>query len=494
MDAARVIPVPPQRNRFSDPWYVPPRVRHRSLAESRNRILYSPLREAASDGIGHAFGTMNAEVGAALRLGLAYTHRVASYGSLTRNDSDRFAVENFFGWGIGETERTRVRETFCSSSYDGFHMSCQPCESVTGNKTWPPVDIQRVVEIPMNLTYKRRRCSETDPEEFKMQCVQEVRDFVQEHNETNTIFQMPVESCGNSPVDRLIDPRTKSFFFHKYWDLHSKPKGNASNTMESVPSKPRMIIDDQLQGKSDGILRRRVLKFREDSLVIAVHARRGDFFEVKRDMISCRSFGVTIRQLMKIVHEHGGVFSKLPVSVYIYSEGKAKPGFTRVGHDVRLMTRDFVDSDGVVREAEWIEQVIRGSGEHQNKDGGSGSDGRSDVDLFKNGLEVNLRIASDTLESMHEMIAADVFIGSNSALGKFVVSTLSRGGLHLFPIRAVPQPNDWRCCVAPLIPQSGDLLRPEHAREFWGAYADANEESVRRAWRSNRRRRRRDPI
>lgn len=476
VNISQVVAVPSHFNRFNSPWYVPLRVQLRSLVESRNRILYSPLRQSASDGIGHAFGIMNAEVGAALRLGLSYSHRIASYGSISNIDKN--AVEDFFGWGFGEIERSAYRETFCASSFNGLYAACQTCDRTVTNKSFPHIQPRRVVQIPANLTYSRRLCGETDLDELKLRCVLDVREFVRRNNEPNTIFQMPLETCAQSPVDRYPDPATKAFFFHKYWDLHGRgnamphPKAALSNAQGN--SEGRVSFDRfRIPHPSHPI--RRVVAFWEDHLIIAVHARRGDFFEVKRDMVSCKAFGVSIRETMRIVQNQGGVFSHLPVAIYMYSEGRAKPGIAHMGHDIRKMTRDFVDSDGKVRDAKWVEAMIRGSGE--------------DSFEFKNGLEVHLRIATDTLQSMHEMVAADVFFGSHSALGRYVVGTLFRGGLHLLPQKAIIKPFDWRCCTIPFSSKSGTLHGPQHAVEYWKAYVRANENSVMKVWRSRRRRR-----
>ena len=48
-------------------------------------------------------------------------------------------------------------------------------------------------------------------------------------------------------------------------------------------------------------------------------------------------------------------------------------------------------------------------------------------------IKVELRVAADTLQSLHEMIAADVFIGSNSGLSTHVVGSISRGAMQLLP-------------------------------------------------------------
>jgi hypothetical protein len=83
-------------SRFDVPWdYVKP-LRAKTPTESNNRYLYSPTAPSSTDGIGHAMAQVNAEITTALTLGITYTHRVSSFGSLTL-DENSSAVEEFFG-------------------------------------------------------------------------------------------------------------------------------------------------------------------------------------------------------------------------------------------------------------------------------------------------------------------------------------------------------------------------------------------------------------
>lgn len=461
VDANRLRHVPILANRFNSPWYLPPRTRHRSLKQSRNRVLYSSIRERAGDGIGHAFGTMNAEVNVAFRLGLAYTHRVATYGSITRNDD--MVVENLFGWGNGEIPRTFIRETFCSSWYDGKPSSCQVCEAVKKNESYPDIAFNAVVEIPDNLTFTRGWCGMPK----SAACQDYLHGYLQRNNDPNTIFQMPLERCDRSPVDTYIDQIARGFFFHKYWDHHGSDRRFSKKRPTERDGLPRLGISK----------RRKKLPFREDELVVTMHARRGDFFHVKREMISIQTFGRILRQVMRVVQKEGGIFAELPVSVNVYSEGTKKHGVKNMGHDIALMTKQFVDSDGKVRDEEWIKHELRNGSDTEEVREGIKSTAE---ELFRNGLKVKLHVATDTIMALHEMISSDVFIGSHSALGKHIVSSLSRGGVHFMPYSLASYEEE--CCHASFDGKSGDVEDYEKVHRFWKAYAAANKKSASRAF------------
>lgn len=82
-------------SRFLAPWQDVPHLKLPTLNQARHRVLYSPLRIVGSEGIGHGFATKNMEVTAAIRLGLAYTHRRPVFGSLSLNNP--MIMEEFFG-------------------------------------------------------------------------------------------------------------------------------------------------------------------------------------------------------------------------------------------------------------------------------------------------------------------------------------------------------------------------------------------------------------
>lgn len=72
-----------------------PRVYAKTLEQAQGRVLFSTLEAEMSDDVGHGFTVLKVEIPTALKLGLAYTHRVGFYGSPSEGNRD--AVENMFG-------------------------------------------------------------------------------------------------------------------------------------------------------------------------------------------------------------------------------------------------------------------------------------------------------------------------------------------------------------------------------------------------------------
>ncbi|PXF46915.1 hypothetical protein BWQ96_03253 [Gracilariopsis chorda] len=487
--ASKIRQVPATSNRFDNPWYVHKRVRFPTLEESRYRVLYSPLRGVASDGLGHNSGVMNAEIGIALRLGLTYTHRVSLYGSLTRDNPN--AVENFFGWGHGQIPREFIRESFCKSSGNFSRAKCQPCEGLKSNSSFHEMKFHHLVEIPYNLTYGRMWCSRSgSPLHESSNCMKQANDFVERHNQPYTIFQMPLDTCASNPVDSFFDPVTRAYLFNQYWDRHGSRSRYSTEDDEKKSS---------VRFTKEGIpllratVRRRPISYPEHALNIAIHARRGDFFmETRRSMVSTAAFGRTVRDFMTIVQKQGGVFSRMPVIVHLYSEGINVKGSKYGGHDVSGMAKSYKDSDGTDRDAGWVTKVIRGIGlsepEVQSSVNSTSASRKNAprLSLFPGGLKVQLHIATNTLQSLHEMIAADMFIGSASGMSMHVVATMSRG-VHLVPSFLTTYSGE--CCHSAFDPQNGGLHDPQSVAKFWKAFTFANEASATRAYYLYKRRR-----
>lgn len=475
-------------NRFDNPWYVQKRVRFPTLEESRYRVLYSPLRGVASDGLGHNAGVMNAEIGTALRLGLAYTHRVSLYGSLTRDNPN--AVENFFGWGHDQIPREFIRESFCRTSGNFSRAKCQPCEGLKTNSSFNEMKFRHLVEIPYNLTYGRMWCSRSgSPIHESSNCMKQTNDFINRYNHSHTIFQMPLDTCANNPVDSFFDPVTRAYLFNQYWDRHGSRSRYSTADDEKKPN-------IRFTGKGIPLLRAAVrrgpIRYPEHALNIAIHARRGDFFtETRRSMVSTAAFGRTVRDFMTVVQKQGGVFSRMPVIVHLYSEGVNVKGARYGGHDVSGMAKSYKDSDGSDRDAGWVTKVIRGVGlsepEAQNSTNSTGASGNiaPRFSLFPGGLKVKLHIATNTIQSLHEMISADMFIGSASGMSMHVVATMSRG-VHLLP--SFLRTYNGECCHSAFDPQTGTLHDRQSVAKFWKAFAYANEASATRAYYLNKRR------
>lgn len=453
-----------------------------TLSESRNRILYSGVREAVSDGLGHGMCTANADIATALRLGLTYTHRVAKYGSLVsqqladelRGESpgrgpiaglseEVGKVEAFFAWGVGEVPREAVQEVACPVSGDlrSDLGRCKLCLGGKGGAGAGGLVVERVVEIPMQLSYYWPR---TPTSELN----RSLERFLKQNAGPNVVFHMPRKLCDRSPAYSRFDRRSRTWFFHKYWDAHRR-----------FGVEGRMRIGGTVRlyregwGKSlkiPGVPKRdRLQRLKEFEVTVAVHARRGDFFMVGRPMVRTRDFVKVVRRVMKVVVERNDTFSRMPVAVIVYSEGKPKEGLGEaVGHDVARLTRDYHDADGRVMNSSEVGFMLRENG-----------DGLGNV--FPNGVRVELRVSQDTLLCLHEMVAADVFVGSMSGMSLHLVGSLSRGAMMVLPAR-VEEASEWYGHVkfeyGGLIGE-GEL---ELMKAYWEVYAKANEASARRAF------------
>lgn len=456
-------------NRFDHTWNLPKRVYLPNLKESAYRILYSPLREMAGDGIGHAFASMNAEVGAAIRFNLTYTHRIATYAALTEDDKQ--SVENLFAWGNNHIPRTFIRQHYCKTGYTGGPFSCQLCHGVRKRKRFSPLKLKHIVIIPENLTYVRTNppCVPPNPPVI---CAEILNTFLQRNNKPYTLFQMSPRLCRRTPVDNYIDPKARSYFFHQYWDHHGSRRLTkiTANARASVRRETTAIPLIRITS------RRRPIQFHQHQLVFAIHARRGDFFQVNRHMVSVAKFASIIRQVMSVVQAHGGIFSKLPVSINIYSEGQPKKGYESIGHDVSAMTDIFLDSDGKERSSKWIRETILGKTSSDNEK--NSTENPTYGELFPNGLEVRMHVSTKTITVIHHMVAADVFIASDSAMGKYIVSSLSRG-IHLHPSKLIWFKNE--CCQVPFDAKSAQVTDIKILQKFWRAFVEAHKASVTRA-------------
>lgn len=208
-------------------------------------------------------------------------------------------------------------------------------------------------------------------------------------------------------------------------------------------------------------------RLRGDELTIAVHARRGDFFREGRPMISVRAFARVVRRVVDVVNGVDGVFARMGVMVNVYSEGGAVNG--SVGHDVGLHSKVFRDADGGVLSRGEVRRVFL-----DEEVDGLGK-------VFRNGLRVELRVSEDTVECLHEMIAADVFVGSKSGMSLHVVGSLSRGAMQILPVRSEEE-SEWRGVVL-FDGRSGHVARAEveRMRRYWREFEIWNEDSARMA-------------
>lgn len=152
-----------------------------------------------------------------------------------------------------------------------------------------------------------------------------------------------------------------------------------------------------------------VISYDSSSVSIAVHIRRGDFFKHNRTLIPDAVYA----SLICYVKESLDRAADAPVAaiVHIYSEGvsvgKAK------AHDISKMFPIYVTEKG----------AYAGNGHWSGL-----LKSHCPNSIF---LPGKMHIASDTITSLHDMISADVFIGSRSGFSAHLVGNLARGILLL---------------------------------------------------------------
>lgn len=452
---------PAEVNRFEVPWLLLPRVETRSFAESGHRILYSPIKEKASGGIGHGMTVLNAELSTALNLGLSYTHRLGIYGTISQERPT--AIEDLFGWGVGEVPRRFIEKEVCIveriTHKQPPETGAERCPVCTAIREDSNVPVRNIVEISASLSYGCVSCHSRQLA---------VIDFMHAHGKNNTIFQMSPTKCDWCPKSPDFSLSYR-FFYWKYWDLHE------NKTFGSLPSSGRKLEGQQW---APPVTRREPINLSEQELVIAIHARRGDFFkEKKRRMVPGKVFATVVKTAMDVIHKVGGVFSEMPVAVILYSEGRRQTGAIGDMHEQAVMDHEFVDTDAQVREASWFHRQLLPTSRSApvNKTHTLVEEGGH----FPNGLRVEFRISTDVSAALHEMASADVFIGSASDLSQYAVRVVSRGGMQLLP-KYIGSMGP--CCMGRFDERSGTVRKRKTVEDFWRMYAMANEASAERAW------------
>lgn len=442
--------IPPSWNRFHTPWFHPPRVHLLTPSQSNHRYLYSSNRIATSDGIGHSMGVINYDFNLALRLNLTYTHRVGEYSSLTV--ADKSAVERFFAWGDHEVPRTKLQKDGCAPQSGQWPNDtaadiyrCHVCERPLINGT---LGIKHLVDIPPDLVSACRFRGSA--------CDKSITQFVHKYNKPRTIFQTPKQTCS-PPVTDSNFLLTKSLFYHKYWTRHGHlPWTGHSRSLHS----PRPI------------------RLMQHHLNVAMHVRRGDFLEpqiqAKRGITRDATFAKVFVSALSIVDQVGGPFVKMPITLHIYSEGKLKAKQVKSVHSIRMQDQTYYDSHGHPRDADWWKQLILKTPPNPRL---------TYPTRLHERLTVILHISEDTLRCLHEMISADIFIGSKSGLSNALVWSISRG-ISLIPNAGTIDNEIGRkgyvCCSVPFNNNTGAFLRVLF-KQYWRAYVQANENSASRA-------------
>lgn len=426
-------------SRYHVPWDIVEKRALPTLAESRGNVLYSAISATATDGLGHSMATFNAEVFTAYHLGLAYSHRVATFGSLTRHDS--LAVDKFFGLGDGEVNRQELQSDVCDIPHEQMDVNihavkgkrvcpiCTKLRAGRGNK----FGVKTLVRLPKvvvtgrqsNVPKLRQLCSAT----------------------TSTLFTMDAGGCDKMPA--LSDfSVTGAIFYWKYWHKHGVNKHGA-------PLRKRRPGQQH---------QTRAIPYRDGELTIAVHIRRGDFLAANstRTATSSAVFVSVVRGVLRAARANGDALSALPPAVHIYSEGVAKRGAAAAGwggpHDVAAKDPVYADVDGRRQGAAWWRARLAARG-------GGGARARA---------RVVMHVAEQTLGSVHEMASADVFVGSLSGLSRNVVRSVGRGAMVL-PCPYMNQRADRRRFTC--FDERGAFDERQFG-EQWRAYAAAHEPFV----------------
>lgn len=446
INGGKVFRVQPDWNRLHSPWFRPHSIKLLTPEESNYRYLYSSTRVATSDGIGHSMGVINRDFNFAIALNLTYTHRVGMYSSLTAKDI--FAVENFFGWGDGEIPRTHLQKEGCvakNHEWPGPSQinECHICEQPLPNGA---LKIKYLVDIPTDL---RSNCVYPDDP-----CQPMKLKFLSAHKQSHTIFQASRRTCSPPATDGnfLV---TKSLFFHKYWSRHGRLPWNPVHSQSSNDPRP--------------------IRYKQEALNVALHIRRGDFLDpetqAKRTITKDETFAKVLVDALAIVDTVGGNFSTIPIVVHIYSEGKLTQNQVPSVHAIEMQENQYYDSNGTARDATWWTELILQT---------TPSKELPALLSLRERIKVVMHISEDTLLCLHEMVSADIFIGSKSGLSNALVWSLSRGVVlipHASTINVEHGKKGEICCSVPFKNNNGFF---DHTifNLYWTAYARANEASL----------------
>eukprot|EP00737_Agarophyton_chilense_P001254 gb/GEZJ01001407.1/.p1 GENE.gb/GEZJ01001407.1/~~gb/GEZJ01001407.1/.p1 ORF type:complete len:471 (+),score=47.90 gb/GEZJ01001407.1/:192-1604(+) len=408
--------IPAHRNRLLHPWLVLPYVRPPSLIESGFRMLHSPLTEHCSAGLGHAFTVLNAELSTALLLHTSYSHRSTHFSSIPIDP------DVFFNWGNGYLPRREIGNRYCHLQKDS--KQCPVCKSISDEGS--PL-FHKIVVVPMEISYGCVSCRLN---------LKRVREFLNEHDHNNTLFQMHPGRCTQLPKSPDFT-LSRSFFYSQYW--RSNPFSSLSET----------------------------------NLNIVIHARRGDFFAHRnRRMTSLHDFAQVVKNALKVVNSLGDVFSQMPVKIILFSEGRSLKH--SAAHDLSAMDNHFIDTDNQTKHAGHLYELLVGKEMHPEEI-------RTPLKSrnFSYGLSVEFRIATSIEETVRSMVAADIFVGSASDLSQYIVRVVSRAGLQLLPHYLGFMPG---CCAVKFW-KDGSILEKdvERMRKYWTSFVLSNRASASRA-------------
>lgn len=462
-DRVKVMLIPRSWNRYDLPWFLPKVNYPKALKHAHFRVTYAPTKKAMSDGLGHSMTAINYELLVALRFGLAYSHRKSTYSSLTAVDKN--AVENFFGWADGHIPRERVRQS-CKPVGGTWTTDARRCVACASLLKTPggagPLRMKRLVNIPYKLAHKC--ASHHNGREY---CDVEVARFLALHNQSHTVFQLPKSVCEHPTSDSDMND-SKGFFFAHYWRRHAR-RGNLFGYIPTPPPSTR------------------TLRLQENRVNIAVHIRRGDFLRsdvrAKRGIMEDGTYAAVIADVIALIAGVESVFQDMPVTVHIYSEGGIDEKQPYSSHATDIQNKQYFDSTGTPRDVKWWTNLLHETAPRP------GLGAAEAADLIKRAT-VEMHISDDTLASLHEMIAADVFVGSRSGLSTQLVWSLSRG-VVLVPMSSSNSLELGKighiCCSVPFDHDDGKFDGRRFER-YWEAYSIANGPSAERAFNGVRRR------
>ncbi|KAI0565957.1 hypothetical protein FGB62_13g123 [Gracilaria domingensis] len=451
VDGGMAFRIPKTWNRLHSPWLKKSAPELKTPRQSRNRFLYGPSRTMSSDGIGHSMCSINLEYNLALNMNITYTHRIGYYSSLSRRD--KLAVEEFFGWGVGEVPRTKIQTEGCSPvggkwpAENNVHK-CHVCGKPLENGS---LNIERIVEVP--TIFLDSNCP------TQSECRKELHGFLKENSMSNTIFQLPKSSCSPQKTDANF-LSTRNLFYNKYWNKHGR-----------LPWK-------HIVGRRSGYPKQ-VLPLNPRELNIAIHVRRGDFLKANsgRKVTKDKVFATVIARVLTIIGNVGGTLAAMPVAIHIYSEGQLKTKNVLSIHMVELQDKKYYDHNGEPRDESWWTSLIS-STLREDQFSSTGWEKR---------FRVQFHISENTLLSLHTMNAADVFIGSHSGLSTHLVWSTSRG-VSLVPHSGSVDNEIGKkghlCCSIPFKNDDG-YFSLSNFRRYWEAYVHANEESARYSLHTN---------
>ncbi|CAN8065195.1 unnamed protein product [Agarophyton chilense] len=443
-----VFRIPKNWNRLHSPWFKKNAAELKNPKQSQHRYLYGPSRLMSSDGIGHSMCAVNLEYNLALQMNLTYTHRVGFYSSLSRND--RMAVEEFFGWGVGEVPRTKIQTDGCSPVGGKWpdasnKFDCHLCEQPLENGT---LNIGRIVEVPS--IFLNSNCPTYS------WCRERLVKFLEKNSLSNTIFQLPESTCGPQRTDANF-LSTRNLFYTKYWNKHGILPWKRNNDV---------FKGYQRYWKLD-------LPLNPRELNIAVHVRRGDFLRAStgRRITKDKVFARIITRVLTVIEDVGGSLADMPIAIHIYSEGQLKTKNAISTHMVELQDKRYCDQNGELRDEGWWKSLILTTLRDDKYSSGD----------WEGRFRVRLHVSEDTLLSLHNMIAADVFIGSDSGMSTHLVWSISRG-VNLIPHSSSVDneigKKGFICCSIPFKNEDG-YFSLSTFRWYWEAYAYANEDSAR---------------